>query len=194
MRIETIEKIIDNDIAVLLKQEREYQKKLNEIRIRIVTLEGVKETLRASVTENEEEVADIKNTAINSSNSINTISNIESSDGNNVKYSSKFMDDKDIKKINIFLGYSSAMSAEGNTDMSIVVAKKRFPKIEYYIYNKKSKLWNGYSDFCKDLKDWSARKGYWTNAIPKPNNREDDPRFPIMKVTKRNQVGNGKLY
>jgi len=90
--------------------------------------------------------------------------------------SSKFMDNKDVKKVNLFLEFLDKCGEA--TEFKII--RKQMPKIEYYIYNKKKRLWNGFQEFRNDYKSWLNREGYWTNAIPKPDNRPDDIKYPIM--------------
>lgn len=91
---------------------------------------------------------------------------------------SKFMDGKDITKVNIFLEFLDKCGEA--TDFKTI--RKKMPKTEYYIYNKKARLWNSYMEFKDDYKAWLNREGYWTNAIPKPDNRPDDINYPIMKM------------
>lgn len=37
-------------------------------------------------------------------------------------------------------------------------------------------------EFKEDYRAWLNREGYWTNAIPKPDNRPDDISYPVMKM------------
>jgi hypothetical protein len=97
---------------------------------------------------------------------------------------SKLMDNKDILKVNLFLEFLEKC----NDDTTFKTVREKMPKIEYYIYNKKKRLWSGYQQFRDDFDAWLNRKGYWTNAIPKPDNRPDDPQYPIMVFKKENEA------
>jgi hypothetical protein len=93
---------------------------------------------------------------------------------------SKFMDEKDIKKINLFLEFLDKCGDNINRTH----IKQSLPKLEYYIYNKRAKLWNSFNDFKEDFENWVNREGYWTNALPLKEDQEVDPQYPIMKLAK----------
>jgi len=95
--------------------------------------------------------------------------------------SSKIMDGKDIKRVNLFIEYKNTCKGE----KLFQNVKKKLPKLEYYLYNKKARLWNNWEEFLNDFKDYDNRTGYWTNALPKADGREIDPDFPIMKMNKK---------
>jgi len=95
------------------------------------------------------------------------------------------MDDKDIKKNNLFLEYLDKI---GNEILTWKLVKQKMPKLEYYLYNKQKRLWANMNDFLKDFDAWLNRKGYWTNAVPKPDNRPDDPKYPVMIFKKENEA------
>lgn len=90
----------------------------------------------------------------------------------------KFMDDKDVTKINLFLQFLDKCG----DDPSKANIQKVFPKLNHYIYNKKRRLWNSIPEFKHDFDDWVARRGYWTNALPHRDGHEDDLDFPLMVV------------
>ena len=90
----------------------------------------------------------------------------------------KFMDDKDVTKINLFLQFLDKCG----DDPARANIQKVFPKLNHYIYNKKRRLWNSIPEFKADFDDWVARKGYWTNALPHREGHEDDLNYPMMVV------------
>jgi len=150
------EKTINEFIKILDQQEKEYLVKLSEIKIKKCgineLLQNYKQNQKLLITERVESIK---------------------------PNSSKIMDDKDIKKVNLFFEY---LDKVGDEPLTWKLIKQKMPKIEYYIYNKKKRLWNSVQEFTNDFKEWVNREGYWTNALPKIADKPDDPNFPIMKI------------
>lgn len=95
----------------------------------------------------------------------------------------KYMEEKDIHKINLFLEFLDKC----NGDTSNKIVRVKMPKLEYYIYNKKKRLWNSYDDFRQDFNAWLNRQGYWENAIPQKEGHENNPECPIIKMGVHNE-------
>lgn len=95
----------------------------------------------------------------------------------------KYMEEKDIHKINLFLEFLDKC----NGDTSNKTVRVKMPKLEYYIYNKKKRLWNSYDDFRQDFNAWLNRQGYWENAIPQKEGHENNPECPIIKMGVHNE-------
>ena len=158
-----IEKTVKEFIVKLGNEELEYLDKLKEIRIKLCVLNELLENHKQT--------------------EIQVFSEVKESI---TKFSGKIIDQKDIKKINMFLEYSQKCPNEIYFDR----AKKLVHGLDYYVYNKKVRLWSNWQEFLKDYKLFSSREGYWTNALPKYENKPDDPNFPIMKIGNGNKKEN----
>ena len=154
MSAESLKEIIDESIKKMLSEEQEYLQKAKEIKIKICALNELKNEVDKKIENNIKE-------------------NIKDSPTIN-----KTMDENDIKKINLFLEY---LDKVGKEDITWKLIKLKMPKIEYYIYNKQKRLWSSMKDFQDDFNLWLNRKGHWTNAFPKPDNRPDDLNYPVIE-------------
>lgn len=150
-----IEKIVKDYLKELESQEQDYIQKIKEIKTKKC---GLNEFLEDYKQKQKELLIQAKEISISNGNKI-------------------VMDDKDILKMNLFLEYIDKVGEV----QPMKIIKQKMPKLEYYIYNKKKRLWNSWREFCDDYTAWINREGYWTNAIPKPDNRPDNPNFPLMK-------------
>jgi hypothetical protein len=129
-----------NDFIKQLNQEKKiFEVKIRELDVKIKILEEFSQYLGKKEKK--------KNIMDNIANSSQTSS-------------SNFMDEKDIKKVNLFLEY---MDKIGEI-VPIQEAKRRMPRLEYYIYRKR--IWKNWNEFSQDYNDWLDKKGYWENLVP----------------------------
>lgn len=71
----------------------------------------------------------------------------------------ELVDNRDAAKINIF---TEAIERLGD-DLSGTNIRNNMPKLNYYIYNPKWKLWTDINDFRNDYRAWIDCSGYWGN-------------------------------
>lgn len=82
----------------------------------------------------------------------------------------RLLEEDDRKRVNIFLEYTEKCGKV----LEAKVFREKMPKLNHYLYNKKSRLWNSWDEFSEDIQQWWSRTGRWENIlVPEGNGRNN---------------------